>query len=1196
MNNDVLQQADEYTKKHKWKKRWKNIVTCLAAIVAFCTVFTLIMPASTLENDKSKISENSNIENCEATPSEPLDTVFPAAGQTFTLMSPGGEDADSWGVESYLDDTKPPKLYYSTDSGTTWLDTEGATDIPGNADFKLVVNYKDVPIDTLLENNAEISYTLPSFLRNAKSMGDIISGGNSVGEVTVEGATVTLQFDKNWLESHIMSNVIYGEFNVQAEADLSNIENNTPAEITVGDCIISIDFEDDVIAKYGDVEISKTVSTILEEDNGYYLTYTLTVTAGEYGCPEAKVVDEFESTQYIKEYVGVTVTDTATNVTDEETGVPKETSTLALFQAGTVRLDPAPTDTTPGTLVWSIGDMDANETRTLTYKVKLMDNYTGVAAKEPLINTANLYSISYQRDSDTATFTPTAQADIEKTCINFTPNENGVGGIITYSVVVTADSNNSYVLDNVKIVDALDRSVNSQNYTRDALRPYLNYIEDSFELYNGNGTAECPGSSGPIFTDTNGDGKNNDSFTYYVGSLAPGESRTLTYKLNVDPGIYIASYDLSIYVKNSAGVFADDSRQDGNTSFNNASASKSFDRKIWSRKIVGTPQEQETTVNMSGDAYDATGESVTQITTPENFTTPAGSYKYQVVVNEVANWDLTSTTMSDSFYDTHLQFVGYIQVDSYDTSNNPPNGTLTDQNVINNYLIKNGVLKQTVWVKVDGLSSFNFTPESIGINENYAYLLTYYAKPVNMDNITQVTVKNTFTLSGEVGIGNVSYEIIDGIEVSVSVLVEGSNSFSATKYFLDYVPPTEEETTGDWAKGALYWMIKIDGNVIPAGTILKDCPAYRSGTRSYLGEGFFVAAFIESSTPPGLVTLEQADYFTTNGILDQYDKSKYSQMEITLTQDITLSDGESLIIILKTAPSTLPYQKTGKVYYYNTLLSSSDGQNWVEHNTAKKILYGNDGIIKEMGRVFTYSASETGDITILTEGSGQNKDIDTTGLAPGTYVSWQIRVNYWGTLQGRYRMIEQIPEGMELAYLRCSWLGPSLTGDKRPVRVQLTADEQAALGEGWTEHSHTTGDVVDYYYTNEQQVIWDVDNLIYKPDTTNYSVEYQVVCRVTDPDVLLGGMEKEFNNTVSLQQPVDTLIAQDSCGVTVQRDTLFKESTYQPENGGRYPFKITLNGIGEDLVKDADTVTLVDTFSDTLILDADTISVTNTKT
>ena len=221
-------------------------------------------------------------------------------------------------------------------------------------------------------------------------------------------------------------------------------------------------------------------------------------------------------------------------------------------------------------------------------------------------------------------------------------------------------------------------------------------------------------------------------------------------------------------------------------------------------------------------------------------------------------------------------------------------------------------------------------------------------------------------------------------------------------------------------------------------------------------------------------------------------------------------------------------------------------------------------------------------------------------------MAWQIHVNYEGSLSGRHRVVEQIPDGMEVTYVRIWWLGDkykAVPQNQKPTFVRLTAAEIAALGDGWTEYKNTlpstsAGNQTNYYYTNGQQVIWDIVNLVagggFRDD---YAVEIQIVCKVTAPGVLLGGESKEFNNVVSLQNSEGTTIGSDSNGVTIEKQTLSKQGTYNPEtNGGRYPFKITLNGLGEDLVSDADTITLVDELSDTLILDTTSIRVVNTRT
>ena len=1155
----------------------------------------------------------------EIDPSLPVMGTAYASGAKIRAYSVMTLDADTTGatdpvsVENYITGAT---LYYRTDENAAWTNVSGATDIPGNADFKLVISYGNVPIDNLLAAGGKMTYTLPDLLRNATANGSITSGSTTVGTITVANNTVTLAFDTTWLakQKTETNTVLSGDFFVEAEVNLSQVGKDGTGQIVIGNTTINIDFAGDIVAKYGNVDLSKTVSAISEEMDGDYLTYTLTVTAGADGCPEVKVVDTFADTQHIEEYVGVTGGSSATNDTDG----PTETGGTGIVYIGAAPTEDKPipdpageNPTKPGTLVWDIGDMAANETRTLTYRVKLKDAYTGVTAKGNLQNTANVYSKTYQRDSDTVTFTPRAGATMSKVASTFTPGENG-GGTITYTIWVKANADNSYVLDNVKIMDALDGSIENQNGTLAAIRQYLSYDANSFHLYQGGSNGQN-GSSGLTeitagttlnITDTDNDGKKNDSFTYYVGSLAPGESKTLTYTVNVEPGVFMAAGNEDVQINNRACIYTDDSRKDGGLRLNGYMTSKTIDRKVWSRKLAGGKQETESTVSMSGSVYDATGSSVTQITSPDSsFTVPAGSYKYQVAANEAGDWDLSSASMADSLGSQYMEFVGYVRVDAYTISSNAPGSGLNDAAAIAN--LSSRTPDQTVWVKVDGQTSFSFTPEQIGLAGKKAYLLTYYAQPTNIDGITQVVVSNRFNLSGTVGIGNIRYALA-GIGVEASVIVEGGKSFAAEKQSWYYEEP--QVTTGDFANGALYWVIKVDGKVLPSGTAIKDVTKAVGGSAHYIRGTSFVGVYTGNLGTNSLADYADLDSLIASNLLTALESSNYTvakgnySLTLTLNTEIRLAQGDSLYLIVKTEPSQLPANKRDAFTYNNKLQSSSADTNWLDHNTASKTLYGSENIFKELGRVFTYPGSGNS-ITDIQHGT--NQAISTGALnGAGTYVAWQIHVNYEGSLSGRYRVVEQIPDGMEVTYVRIWWLGDkAVRQDPKPTFAQLTAEEIAALGGSWTEYakpllSNNAGSQTNYYYTNGQQVIWDIDNLVagggYRDD---YAVEIQIVCKVTDPDVLLGGVSKEFNNVVSLQNSEGTTIGNDSNGVTIGKQTLSKQGTYNPEtNGGRYPFKITLNELGEDLVSGSDAITLVDDLSDTLILDTASIQVVNTKT
>ena len=1158
----------------------------------------------------------------EIDPSLPVMGTAYASGAKTRAYSVMTLDADTTGATdpvSVEDYTTGATLYYRTNENGEWTDVSGATDIPGDADFKLKISYGNVPIDTLLAAGGKMTYTLPDLLRNATANGSITSGSTTVGTITVANNTVTLAFDTTWLakQKTETNTVISGDFFVEAEANLSQVGEDGKGQIVIGGTTINIDFAGDIVAKYGNVDLSKTVSAsgISEETDGDYLTYTLTVKAGADGCPEVKVVDTFADTQYIEEYVGVTGVSTATS----DTGGPTETG-----GTGSVYIGAAPTKdkpipdpagenpTKPGTLVWVIGNMAANETRTLTYRVKLKDAYTGVTAKGNLQNTANVYSKTYQRDSDIVTFTPRARATMSKVASTFTPGENG-GGTITYTIWVQAYADNSYVLDNVKIMDALDGSIDQLNGTLAAIRQYLSYDETSFRLYQGGSNGQN-GSSGLTditegtkltITDTDNDRKKNDRFTYYVGSLAPGESKTLTYTVNVEPGVFVAAGNKDFKINNRACIYTDDSREDDGVRLNGYMTSTTIDRKVWSRKLAGGKQETASTVSMGDSVYDATGGSVTPITPPDSsFTVPAGSYKYQVAANEAGDWDLSSASMADSLGSRYMKFVGYVRVDAYTISRNAPGSGLDDAAAIAN--LSGRTPDQTVWVKVDRKTSFSFTPKQIGLKEKQAYLLTYYAQPTNIDGITQVVVSNRFNLSGTVGIGNIR-DVLAGIGVEASVIVEGGNSFAAEKQSWYYEEP--QVTTGDFVKGALYWVIKVDGTVLPKNTAIKDVTNAVGGSAHYIRGTSLVGVYTGNLRTNSLADYADLDSLIARGPLTALKSSNYTVekgdyfLTLTLNQEITLAQGDSLYLIVKTEPDKRPANKRDAFTYNNKLQSSSDGTNWLDHNTASKTLYGSENIFKELGRVFTYPGSGNSFTDIQPPGTKQA--ISTGALnGAGTYVAWQIHVNYEGSLSGRYRVVEQIPDGMEVTYVRMWWLGSkAVLQDSKPTFVQLTAEEIAALGGSWTPYakplpSNNAGSQTNYYYTNGQQVIWDIDNLVAGGGKRDeYAVEIQIVCKVTDPGVLLGGVSKEFNNEVSLQNSKGAIIGNDSNGVTIEKQTLSKQGTYNPEtNGGRYPFKITLNELGEDLVSGKDTITLVDELSETLILDTTSIQVVDTRT
>ena len=64
MRPDVFHEAGKYTEKHRKKRRWYRVSASLAAVVVFCTVYLLMMPAVTLER-QSDFLEDAQREACQ---------------------------------------------------------------------------------------------------------------------------------------------------------------------------------------------------------------------------------------------------------------------------------------------------------------------------------------------------------------------------------------------------------------------------------------------------------------------------------------------------------------------------------------------------------------------------------------------------------------------------------------------------------------------------------------------------------------------------------------------------------------------------------------------------------------------------------------------------------------------------------------------------------------------------------------------------------------------------------------------------------------------------------------------------------------------------------------------------------------------------------------------------------------------------
>ena len=1072
-------------------------------------------------------------------------------------------DSEPIDVEQYITGAD---LYYSTDGGKNWIKAEEDTEIPGTAKLKLTAQFGNIPLSSLQSNGGLLQCTLPELLLDPVKEGSMTDGnGDEIGDVSVSNGILTIDFYDEWLteQANDGATSISGSFNVSSRIDPSGIDDNGNAQLVLGKVTIIAHFEEDVAAKTGEISLTKTVAPkIVESPDGDYTEYTLTITAGTEGCPKVKVMDRFTANESFIAYIGVS--DTPRVLTSS--GTPGETIAVGKTH-GSVSLD------ANGNMIWEIGDMDANETRTLRYRVLLKDGYTFIQNSESKLisNEADAFAAQYPKDSACADLEPKAGLSLNKTAPDPVRNEDG-SYTITYTVTGQANSSNQFTLENVRIEDSLN---NPDSPTPEAVLPYVQYVEGSFLYYPQASASGTPESLTPDF---NEDGK---GFSVNLGSLAPGQGFCIRYQVTVPLEALVVTRGQRVNVNNRAVAFADNAKAEGFEYLGSADRNKYIQYSHWASKVVGEALAEDYSVPIGGTVFDATGtELAPETNAPQNFTAPAGSYLYTVLVNEKGDWDVTSASMTDRIDGTYMQFVGYVKVEALDTENG------------------NAVVN-TLWVKVDGNTGFNFTMAQLGLTDNqYAYRLSYYAQPKTIEGTAAVLVRNSFTLSGTIIPGTGDPFELTGVTASKDVILKGGNTITAEKSSWYYEGPTS--SAGNYSNGTLYWIIQVSGDAVRAGTYIQDY--LQTGSHySYIRADSFVGVYVSTLSRSELTKYNNIQSALSRGQLIPVDDSYYSvetvigaktqdRSSVTIKMEATLPlDGRNMYIVMKTAPAFLPPHPWfgSPIYYSNYLRTSDDGQNWTKRGRAEDILYEGTNIWKKVGAVFRYNGENIQETT-----SGSTGTIVTSALGePGLFVSWDITVNYAGDLSGRYRLVETIPDGMELAYVRLVQRGSNAKSSYVP--------QISGLGGDYSAHSMTANPqgestaLTTYYYTDGNTIVWDVDSLVAGKTENSNAVTFQVVCRVTDPNVLLGGETKQFNNQVTLygedgrQRDIDTQ------SVSVSTSTLKK--TVQA--GSRtLPFTITLNPLGEDLLAGADKLTVVDTLSDTLQLDPTSITVTNSKT
>ena len=991
-------------------------------------------------------------------------------------------------------------------------------------------------------------------------------------------------------------------------------KDNGSIQATFPNGSIKLEYGPHYLEKYSEVKVEKSYT---KDPNSDYIKYTLTVSAGPDGSQNVYVVDKLTTNKNLVTYAG-DISHTPTELgTTEDGQKPYETRNRDI--AGQIYLTNQPTSdkevpdpvtgntsiTQPGSIVWSVDQLAPNETRTLTYYVKLADKEN--IRDQNITNNASVLNKkddeTYLKGSSEKTFTPSINYGMTKNIIStngkqYTKDQDG-NYIVQYRLNFILNANSNYPLKNYAFFDYLNYSGRS---TDEKMLPYISYIKDSVELHQIVGSTDTTIDSSlyKVQWETNGtnykdtydgnpkrfklSGTENNPIT-----INPGDSYYVTYKLKIKPEVYAAMQSGKVTIKNVYANDADNAKYLAGM-LDRTMTTLNLNDYMWIHKVKDSDvTKKNQTIHMNSDVYVKKNNSCEKDSSVSSFIVPKGSYKYTVNLNESQNqFDITHATLKDALSSDIMHYVGYVKITGYEYNANT--NTYKD--------------KESKWVKIDKQNSFELKLSELGWSNSYGYRFDYYAQTEDLSEVGQIKVTNTFTLNGEVVKGDHKFNFTNKTS-SQTTQVNGFYNLNVNKSVWYYERPLENATT--WQNGAFYWVIEVNGSAIREGTKIRDAVVKENNiTDSYLHTDSVVGIYQGKLTKQAGACKNYQEFLDSNtGLKDksdlfdhEYTNSKNfsgnnkSELTLTAKETINLENDENIYIIVKTEPSKIPtVNRTTFNYKNEVLLKDTTDTSFNKRNDATQSLHGGGDLLKEFNFTFSYDGKQA---TILKDGT----DKDTSNIATnildqttgnGIYASWVFKVNYAGDLKGDYRVLEDIPEGMELGYIRIKW-----HGNQAGSVVSKTMDD---LADDYKPYSNTAindngqNQSTTYYYnktTNKALIkLGEFEN---KHTRDECSIDVQVVCRVTDSKVLLGGQSKDFVNKVALQSnDGQEQLATSSSTAKLEKNSLDKShpDTYK---GQTIKYTITANTLAQKLPSnDGNKLTLVDELGDTLELDITSI-------
>ena len=392
----------------------------------------------------------------------------------------------------------------------TWYelkDIPKGTKVPQNAQVEVTISYN--PGDIYLNVNDRITYQLPSVIKLAsEENGKVTDGPEEPGiyKISTDGLITITLTNEEYLENynHHLQN---GKITFKGQFQENQISEGGKQTIDFGGIELEVDFEQDSTVTKAEIRVDKNDnkdSVLYDSSAGkYYIRYNIVVTTP---------ADN---------------TETIPNVTVEDVVDAGSTSYIESFavegEAGTDYVG----TWNPSAKVWTIGNVAPGSTYTLTLRGYLSDSALPVYGATTVKNWAYLKSNGEDKHKDDEDTSLNNSLNIEKKNAGY----DKTNGTVKYTVTVKAPGSNRKPVTDVTVKD----------------------VFGSNKKYVSSYTSMTPSEGTTVAIDAN----NPKQLNWIIGTMNPGDTKTLTYTVNIDDNIFVGSFGEGVdrTLVNTASLF-----------------------------------------------------------------------------------------------------------------------------------------------------------------------------------------------------------------------------------------------------------------------------------------------------------------------------------------------------------------------------------------------------------------------------------------------------------------------------------------------------------------------------------------------------------------------------------------------------------------------------------------------------------------